>query len=655
MATHTIHDFLKYPLCRVSFGAHSVYFVAAVVPSSPETRSLGRRAGAAAASSRHGTPALETRRDSPSCRWSERAHRGNRRERRPAAAAGQAQVRRCEAGSGARGSPFQSRAGPAPRPGSRAEAPHGAAPHGAAPLGGKVSLRQHHLGRGRGARDAEQTLPRAPGEAAGQRRHRWSAGAAGGSRAGRGRRLPLAGRRLVSSASGGRARRGEGGRGVGGRAGGSRRRTAAEFVLYEGRERSGAGPRGETPAPEERAARSRPPPRRAARSRRRPEGKVARGAGPGAMPGRGALCLGLLLPVLLGCGSAQPGGCPALCECSEPARTVKCVNRNLTAVPPDLPPYVRSLFITGNPLTDLPAGAFPAQRLPDLASLNLSGNHLRTVEAGALALPALRQLDLSGNALASFSPQAFGEGGSPLEELALRGALRNHSVLLSLAALLQSGALRNLSRLELADNELLLLPAGMFTALPALRQLDLSNNSLVGLRNVSFQGLGQLQSLNLSDNSLGVLWNSTLAQFRSLPALRRIVLRRNTWVCDCAIEDLVTWLKESDQVEGKEALTCASPDKMLGKALLKISGSDLNCSVPIDLPSQLQTSYVFLGIVLALIGAIFLLVLYLNRKGIKKWMHNIRDACRDHMEGYHYRYEINADPRLTNLSSNSDV
>ncbi|NWW03491.1 TPBG protein, partial [Oreocharis arfaki] len=360
-------------------------------------------------------------------------------------------------------------------------------------------------------------------------------------------------------------------------------------------------------------------------------------------------------PVLLGCGSAQPGGCPALCECSEPAKTVKCVNRNLTAVPADLPPYVRSLFITGNPLTHLPAGAFSAQRLPDLASLNLSGNHLRTVEAGALALPALRQLDLSGNALASFSPQAFGAGGSPLEELALRGALRDHGVLLSLAALLQSGALRNLSRLELADNGLLLLPAGMFTALPALRVLDLSNNSLVGLRNVSFQGLGQLQSLNLSDNSLGVLWNSTLAQFRSLPALQHIILGHNTWVCDCAIEDLLAWLKESDQVEGKEALTCASPEKMFGKALLKINGSDLNCSVPTDLPSQLQTSYVFLGIVLALIGAIFLLVLYLNRKGIKKWMHNIRDACRDHMEGYHYRYEINADPRLTNLSSNSDV
>ncbi|XP_014813990.1 PREDICTED: trophoblast glycoprotein [Calidris pugnax] len=379
------------------------------------------------------------------------------------------------------------------------------------------------------------------------------------------------------------------------------------------------------------------------------------------MPGRGAPCLGLLLLLrllLLGCGWAQqpPDACQTFCRCLEAAKTVKCVDGNLTAVPSDLPPYVRTLFITGNRLARLPAGAFPAQRLPHLSALNLSANHLQAVEAGALAsLPTLRQLDLSGNPLVSLSPLAFGEGGSPLEELALRGALRDQGVLLSLAAMLQSGALRNLSRLELADNGLLLLPAGMFSALPALRHLDLSNNSLVGLRNVSFQGLGQLQSLDLSGNSLGVLRNGTLAQFRSLPALRRVRLARNTWVCDCAIEDLVAWLKESDQVEGKEALTCAYPEKMLGKALLKLDSSDLDCSVPVDLPSQLQTSYVFLGIVLALIGAIFLLVLYLNRKGIKKWMHNIRDACRDHMEGYHYRYEINADPRLTNLSSNSDV
>lgn len=54
---------------------------------------------------------------------------------------------------------------------------------------------------------------------------------------------------------------------------------------------------------------------------------------------------------------------------------------------------------------------------------------------------------------------------------------------------------------------------------------------------------------------------------------------------------------------------------MRNRVLLELNSADLDCD-PI-LPPSLQTSYVFLGIVLALIGAIFLLVLYLNRKGIK--------------------------------------
>uniref|UniRef100_A0A8C4XVT7 Trophoblast glycoprotein n=1 Tax=Gopherus evgoodei TaxID=1825980 RepID=A0A8C4XVT7_9SAUR len=270
-------------------------------------------------------------------------------------------------------------------------------------------------------------------------------------------------------------------------------------------------------------------------------GRALRGAAPPAPGGERRAALGLLLQVLLGWGSAQqPGSCPAPCECSEAARTVKCVNRNLTAVPPDLPPYARLLFLTGNRLQ---------------------------VEAG---------LDLSGNALTS-------------------------------------------------------------------------------LQAATFHSLAQLQSLDLSHNSLKCLKNATIAQLRSRPVLRRVSLGHNTWVCDCCIEHLVSWLKESEQVEGKGALKCSYPEKMRDKPLVKTNSSDLDCSVPVDIQSQLQTSYVFLGIVLALIGAIFLLVLYLNRKGIKKWMYNIRDACRDHMEGYHYRYEVNADPRLPNLSSSSDV
>uniref|UniRef100_A0A8C3IHI9 Uncharacterized protein n=1 Tax=Chrysemys picta bellii TaxID=8478 RepID=A0A8C3IHI9_CHRPI len=225
--------------------------------------------------------------------------------------------------------------------------------------------------------------------------------------------------------------------------------------------------------------------------------------------------LGLLLQVLLGWGSAQqPGSCPAPCECSETARTVKCVNRNLTAVPPDLPPYARLLFLTGNRLSSLPPGAFLSPPL------------------------------------------------SPLE-----------------------------NRLELADNRLLSLPAGMFSSLPSLQHLDLRNNSLVSLQAATFHSLAQLQSLDLSHNSLKCLKNATIAQLRSRPALRKISLDHNTWVCDCCIEHLVSWLKESDQVEGKGALKCSYPDKIRDKPLVKINSSDLDCSY-----FSYMTSYVVLVI-----------------------------------------------------------
>ncbi|XP_073935083.1 trophoblast glycoprotein [Castor canadensis] len=368
--------------------------------------------------------------------------------------------------------------------------------------------------------------------------------------------------------------------------------------------------------------------------------------------------------------SAQPplsGQCPPPCECSEAARTVKCVNRNLTEVPADLPPYVRNLFLTGNQLAVLPAGAF-ARRPPlaELATLNLSGSHLEKVRAGAFEhLPSLRQLDLSHNPLANLSRFAFSgsnastSGPSPLQELMLNHIAppatqqQNRSFEGMVAAALRAGhALRGLRRLELASNNFFFLPWDLPAYMPDLRHLDLRNNSLVSLTYMSFSNLTHLENLHLEDNALKVLHNSTLAELQGLTHVS-VFLHNNPWVCDCHMADMVAWLKETEIVQDKATLTCTFPEKMRNRGLLELNSSDLDCEP--FLPPSLQTSYVFLGIVLALIGAIFLLVLYLNRKGIKKWMHNIRDACRDHMEGYHYRYEINADPRLTNLSSNSDV
>lgn len=306
-------------------------------------------------------------------------------------------------------------------------------------------------------------------------------------------------------------------------------------------------------------------------------------------------------PFLASAVSAQPqlpGQCPPPCECSEAARTVKCVNRNLTEVPADLPPYVRNLFLTGDQLAVLPTGAF-ARRPPlaELAALNLSGSRLKEVHAGAFEqLPSLRQLDLSHNPLDDLSPFAFSGSNasasapSPLVELILNHILppefdrENRSFESMVAAALRAGqALRGLRRLELTSNHLLYLPRDVLAQMPDLRHLDLRNNSLVSLTYVSFRNLTHLESLHLEDNTLKVLHNSTLAELQGLPQVR-VFLDNNPWVCDCHMVDMVAWLKETEVVQGKARLTCAFPEKMRNRVLLELNSSDLDCD-PIPPPS----------------------------------------------------------------------
>lgn len=64
--------------------------------------------------------------------------------------------------------------------------------------------------------------------------------------------------------------------------------------------------------------------------------------------------------------------CPPRCECSEAAHTVKCVSRDLRAIPTGIPRYTRNLFITGNQIGWIGAGAFMG--LDNVTNLSLSNN-----------------------------------------------------------------------------------------------------------------------------------------------------------------------------------------------------------------------------------------------------------------------------------------
>ncbi|KAJ3609204.1 hypothetical protein NHX12_023728 [Muraenolepis orangiensis] len=356
------------------------------------------------------------------------------------------------------------------------------------------------------------------------------------------------------------------------------------------------------------------------------------------------------------CSVYARASCPPRCECSEAAHTVKCVSKDLRSVPAGIPGYTRNLFITGNHIGRIGPECF--QGLDNVTNLSLSNNRISEVESHTFAgLRSLRYLDLSNNQLTSIHPEGFSVHNHSLRELNLSRALYNHSAVTDLAMSLRWSSLGSLQVLDLSGNGLIFLPLHIFAQLGRLRRLQLSNNSLVAIHNATFRGLERLEELDLTFNTLKSIPEEGLRELDDLPAASRLLLGDNPFTCTCAIEPLALWLNGSrGRVRDAEGLACAFPPDMRNVSLLAAADLTLGChqrAAGADL--ALQTSYVFLGLVLGLVGLVFLFVLYLNRKGIKKRVNEARDACREVWEGYHYRYEMDSDPRLSQVSSCADA
>jgi len=369
------------------------------------------------------------------------------------------------------------------------------------------------------------------------------------------------------------------------------------------------------------------------------------------------LALRLIFFALLCALNARASSCPPRCECSEAAHTVKCVSKDLRTIPSGIPGYTRNLFIIGNHISRIGTESFKG--LENITTLSLSNNRISSVESQTFSsLRSLRSLDLSGNHLAAINPEAFRLPSLTLRELNLSRALYNHSSITDLANSFCGGTLGGLQRLDLTGNGLVYLPPHMFSRLESLQRLQLANNSLVALYNGTFSGLeGHLEELDLSLNALKIPTEEALKELDTLLPGTHLLLGENPFTCTCGIEPFAAWLNASQEHVGDaEALACAFPSDLRNTSLLALGERTLRCHQGSDgTDLALQTSYVFLGIVLGFVGLVFLFVLYLNRDGIKKRITDMRDACREVIEGYHYRYEMESDPRLSQVSTTADI
>ncbi|XP_072530745.1 trophoblast glycoprotein a [Salminus brasiliensis] len=353
--------------------------------------------------------------------------------------------------------------------------------------------------------------------------------------------------------------------------------------------------------------------------------------------------------------TTRSSSCPVGCECSEAAQTVKCVSKELRSVPLGIPAYTRNLFITGNRISRIGLESF--RGLDNVTTLSLSNNRISEVESHAFSsLHSLRSLDLSSNQLVLIHPEAFTVQGHMLRELNLSRALYNHSSVTDLATSFRWSGLEGLLGLDLSSNGLIYLPPRIFFPLGNLRRLQLANNSIVSIYNETFSSLGNLEELDLSLNALKTFREEDLVELEHMPQAK-LHLGQNPYTCTCGIEPFAAWLNTSqERVVDAERLVCVFPVELRNTSLLLAGKLVLGCHRAGDSDNlALQTSYVFLGLVLGFVGLMFLFVLYLNRKGIKKRIYDMRDACREVWEGYHYRYEIDSDPRLSQVSTSADV
>ncbi|XP_060809370.1 protein slit isoform X2 [Amyelois transitella] len=142
--------------------------------------------------------------------------------------------------------------------------------------------------------------------------------------------------------------------------------------------------------------------------------------------------------------------------------------------------------------------------------------------------------------------------------------------------------LTQLTRLDLSNNKISVLPNNTFEALSKLSTLIVSYNRLRCVQRDALKGLTQLRVLSLHGNNISMLADGV---FRDLESISHVALGSNPLYCDCNARWLSEWVKSAGEYVEAGIARCAEPAAMKDKLILSTQSSAFVCKG--DPPSEI--------------------------------------------------------------------
>ncbi|KAL6098155.1 lrrc19 [Pungitius sinensis] len=206
--------------------------------------------------------------------------------------------------------------------------------------------------------------------------------------------------------------------------------------------------------------------------------------------------------------------------------------------------------------------------LTSVAATTILGTNANVVEDDALVLNLTSKL---------LHVIPSGIPGSSVTKLVIEGS----RITLNASDRLALASYPKLVELHLDGNLASRIPGQYFSVAPHLRVLTLSRNRIRSLHPESFSGLAALTELDLSYN---LLMGVHPQLFRPLTNLQVLKLQGNPWNCSCLLLSGLGEVQAAGLTVGTQDLsavlkvsvlriTCASPEKQAGRALLQAAAT----------------------------------------------------------------------------------